>query len=179
MKNLFIIVSVILSIGSANAEIFGTAGTLRPGTFMLGVEPEFMFEPTEFEANFHIGYGLINKLDWDVRFAFGTPEVYFGSDLEYQFLRDSLLDFSVSVGAHYQAEFFLDITPNLSHRFRRFAVYTGLDMNWMLSGQSVLGLNWFLGTTIPIRRRIDVVFDFGINVKDYYHWISGGVAAYF
>lgn len=178
MKKIFLLILFISSI-SAGAEIFGTASTLKPGTVMVGAEMEGLFDPNDFMANFHLGYGLIDDLDMDLRVGAGTTPFYFGGDLEYQFLRHKWLDFSLAMGAHYQEEMFLDITPIISHRFPRFSISTGLDLNWKLSGGSLLGMNWFAGTAVPVLRGLDLIFEFGISIKDAPHWISGGVALYF
>jgi len=175
----FIILLTILSSTSIYAEIFGTASTLREGTAMIGAEVQGYIDPNDFISNFHLGYGIIDDLDIDLRLGAGTTPFYFGGDLEYQFLRHEWLDISLSVGAHHQEEMFLDITPIISHRFLRFSVSTGLDINWRLSGGKLLSMNWFFGTAVPILRGVDLIVETGIKLKDAPYWVSGGLALYF
>ena len=180
MKKLLLVLFTLVSV-SVYADVFGTARTLRPGAAMIGIEPQFFLSPTEFEVNAHIGYGIIRNLDVDFRFGVGSVDYYVGGDLEYRIFHSRGIDFSLSAGAHYQGSMFVDITPNISFRFRPFSIYTGADMNWMLAqNDNKFALNWFLGADIPIRRHISIITEFGINfIGGYPHWISMGGAFYF
>ncbi len=178
MKKSLLVVLFLFSL-SVKAEVFGTASTLSPNTVMVGAEIEALLDPNDFMTNFHLGYGILDDLDMDLRIGTGTVPFYFGGDIEYQLLKHEWLDISISAGPHYQEEMFLDITPIISHRFKKFSISTGLDLNWKLSGGSLFCANWFMGTAIPALNGLDLIFEFGINIKDAPHWISGGVALFF
>lgn len=178
MKKLIVFLLLTTSPIIAKAEVFGTASTLRPGTVMIGAEVEGLIDPNDFMTNFHLGYGIIERLDLNIRFGAGTTPIYIGGDIEYQLLKNSALDMSLAVGVHRQEEMFIDITPIISHRFKRFSVSTGADLNWKVSGGDVLGIDWFVGTAIPLMVGMDLLFDFGISLKDAPHWVSGGIAIY-
>lgn len=180
MKKIFLILFMVLSV-NAYSEVFGTARTLRAGTVMVGIDPQILMSPVEFQVNGHIGYGIIRNLDVDFRFGVGSVGFYIGGDLEYRLFHSRKLDFSISGGAHYQNNMFVDITPNVSYKFSIFSLYTGADMNWaIVQNASYFAVNWFVGADIPVRRNISVISEFSINfTNNYAHSISLGGAFYF
>ena len=178
MKKIILAMFLLLTPMLAKAEIFGTASTLNPGVVMIGAEGEALIDPNDIMANFHIGYGLMDRFDMDMRFGAGSVPIYIGMDLEYQFIKDDLLDFSIIAGPHFQDETFLDFTPIVSHRFLRFSISTGFDFNYRVTNGTALGISWFMGAAAPITRGMDFLFDFGIRIKDAPHWVSAGVAIY-
>lgn len=177
-KSFFIIVVFILSMG-LRAEIFGSAGTLKPGVMMFGVEPQINIKPTDVMGYFHFGVGIIEKMDLNFKLGLGSADTYFGGDLEYQFIKSDAVDLSLSFGTHYQGSAFLDITPILTHRFKSFALSSGPKFNWQISNGRYLSMSWFAGVSVPIYRNVELLADAGIKIRGNYSWISGGIATYF
>ena len=179
MKKIILIVAVLISSSSLKAEIFGTAGTLKPGVMMFGVEPQVDIAPGDVTGFFHFGIGLLKRMDVNFEVGAGTAPNYAGGQLEYQFVKSDPIDFSLSFGPHYQRAAFLDLTPNFSHRFEHFALSTGPDLQWQVTRVKYLSVSWFFGASIPVLRNVEALFDIGVQMKGNKNWISGGLATYF
>lgn len=179
MKKLILVLCMIFTAADLKAEIFGSADTVKPGDYMFGVEPQVTVDPSDIMGYFHFGAGLLDRMDLGVKLGVGTAATYFGGELQYEFLKCKILDFALSVGTHYQSAGFLDINPIFTHRFQDFSLSTGPDLDWKLSKGTYLSMSWFVGTSIPIRKNADLLFDAGVKIRGNDNWISGGIAAYF
>lgn len=178
LKNLkvFFLFSIFLFPQILKAEITSHADTLNAGATALGVSTEIYMEPAEYQADINFGYGITNKMDLNFRFGLSTIDIYLGADLEYKFYTSEKIDFSTSIGAHFQDEFFIDATPLMAYKFNKFSLLTGFDINLMLAKHdNSFGLNWVLGTFIPIRNNMSFLADLGLNLSNYYNWISAGL----
>jgi hypothetical protein len=179
LKKLIILLAVLIMSHGLRAEIFGSAGTIRPGVMMFGIEPEVTVDPTDVMGYFHFGAGLFEKMDLNFKLGLGSASTYFGGDLQYLFVKSSVLDFALSLGASYQNAAFLDINPIFTHRFEGFDISTGPDLDWQLSRGTFLSVSWFVGTAFPIFKHVDAMFDVGVKIRGNNSWISGGIATYF
>ncbi|MEI6092513.1 MAG: hypothetical protein WCQ47_02380 [bacterium] len=178
MKNLFFLAVIFLLSTGLRSEVFGSAGTLKPGVIMFGVEPQINIRPTDLMGYFHFGIGIIERMDLEVKLGTGTAATYFGGDLEYQFLKSNPLDFSISFGPHYQDAAFIDITPIFTHRLKSFALSTGPKFKWQISKGTYLSMSWFAGASIPLYRSVEFLMDAGIEIRGNNSWVSAGLATY-
>jgi hypothetical protein len=176
LKKSIIILAVLIMSPGLKAEIFGSAGTIRPGVMMFGIEPEVTVDPTDVMGYFHFG---LERMDLDLKLGLGTASTYFGGDLQYLFIQSSIVDFALSVGTFYQDAASIEIIPIFTHRFQGFDISTGPDFNWRVSNGRYLAVSWFVGTAIPVFEHVDAMFDVGVKIRGNNSWISGGLATYF
>jgi hypothetical protein len=128
LKKLFFITAIFFFSMGLSAEIFGSAGTLKPGVMMFGVEPQINIRPTDVMGYFHFGAGIIEKMDVNFKLGLGSADTYFGGDLEYQFIKSDLMDLSISFGTHYQDAAFLGIQSKISvHKLFCRCIYTNIQ----------------------------------------------------
>ena len=146
---------------------------------MFGVEPQINIQPNDVMGYFHLGTGVADRMDVNFKLGLGSAKTYFGGELEYEFVKTEPVDFSLTLGTHYQAAAFLDIKPIFTHRFRHFALSSGPYLDWQISRGTFLAVSWFAGTSIPISKSVELLFDGGVQIRGNKNWISGGIATYF
>jgi hypothetical protein len=73
MKKLFITIYALIIALSLQAQIFGTSGTLKKGTFSIGLEPAVLVNSgyNDFMFFAHGGYGLKQGIDLGIHCGFG------------------------------------------------------------------------------------------------------------
>lgn len=157
---------------SVPAGTFGTADTLRPGSFSLGLEPAFTFSPSSFTFFLHGGIGLTSTADLDLQLGLGS-ETYFGADVEFVLIRDSRRGpgLSLAAGAHGAGNFGLDTTLLLSNRFSTFTLFGSIDVDLefvdSLDGTELFTPVYFdLGVSIPLARASRFLLEGNIGLTD-------------
>ncbi|MEW6516129.1 MAG: hypothetical protein AB1439_04405 [candidate division FCPU426 bacterium] len=188
-KGLILLVMVFLLGGAsaARADVFGTAGILRPGGFALGIEPSLTFNPSDFTLYLHGGVGLTRGIDLDLKLGLGS-EIYFGGDVEFSLIPDTSRTpgLSFTAGAHGANNFGLDAILLLSNRFSTFSLYGALDAdiefvdNGTGGSEVLLPLYFDLGVAIPVSRAFEVLLEGNIAITNVAaSGLSGGVMFYF
>ena len=176
MKKLIIVALTALCV-STYAQVFNTAGTLKQGTFMLGLEPTYFIDPNGFKMFFHGGYGIKKGIDFSLHAGLGGQS-YFGGDIEWALLKHV----SLTTGAHYFGVMGLDGMLNLTFPIRKDSrIYTGFDMDINFPrNEDVKAPMWIpLGVEIGIRHDIAFLFEAEIGLNDTYSLIGGGLVFYF
>jgi hypothetical protein len=166
---------VIVIIGmQARAEVFGTAYPLKPEKMTAGGQAQVFVNPSEFALFGHFGYGLMPKLELNGHLGFGNIDTMLGADAKYLFYDEGKMAFSGVAGLHLMRKLVIDLRGIGSYKFKDFIVSSGLDINWLMSGDSIFGVALFGGINYPMEKNIEIVGDIGINIKDSWSWISGG-----
>jgi len=190
MKKVLIALFLICLLGSApaaRADVFGTAGILRPGGFAFGIEPSLTFNPSDFMLYLHGGLGLVRGIDLDLKLGLGS-ETYFGGDVEFSLIPDgkSTPGLSFTAGAHGTGNMGLDAILLLSNRFSTFSLYGALDadIEFVDNGQGgsevLMPLYFDLGVAIPISRQFEFLLEGNIAITNVgVSGLSGGVVFYF
>ena len=83
MKKLILIIVIFFASFGLRAEIFGSAGTIKPGVMMFGVEPQINIQPNDVMGYFHLGTGVADRMDVNFKLGLGSAKTYFGGELEY------------------------------------------------------------------------------------------------
>ena len=179
MKKLILIIVIFFASFGLRAEIFGSAGTIKPGVMMFGVEPQINIRPNDVMGYFHFGAGIIDRMNVNFKLGLGTAKTYFGGELEYEFIKTEPVDFSLTLGTHYQDAAFLEIKPIFTHRFLHFALSSGPYLDWQISKGTFLAVSWFAAASIPMTKSVELLFDGGVQIRGNKNWISGGIATYF
>ncbi len=170
------------------AGVFGTATTLRPGHFALGLEPSFAFSPAEFLLYLHGGVGLTRAIDLDLKLGFGSY-TYFGADVEFVLLPDRAGTPGISwvAGAHGTSHLGFDSSLILSNRFKTFSLYGALDADFEVlqndadrTTEVLVPLYFDLGVAIPLSRQVEFLLEGNIGITSPANsGLSGGVMFYF
>jgi hypothetical protein len=172
---------------AAQADVFGTAGILRPGGFAFGIEPSLTFDPSDFILYLHGGYGLTRGIDLDVKLGLGS-ETYIGGDVEFSLIPDGTRTpgLSFTAGVHGAGNVGLDAILLLSNRFSTFSLYGALDADIEFTdngtgGTEILVPFYFdLGVAIPVTRQFEVLLEGNIALTNIAaSGLSGGVMFYF
>lgn len=187
MKRTVLMLTLLLTIiGSsaspAKAGTFGTAGTLSPGHFSLGLEPEFTFSPSSFMFFIHGGVGLTHTIDLDLKLGLGS-DIYFGADVEFSLVRDSNQGpgLSLALGGHGTDHFGLDTTLLLSNRFNTFSLFSALDMDMeFVTNEMIIPVYFNLGVDIPMSRTSSFILEGDIGItSSAASKLAGGISFYF
>ncbi|MFM7204397.1 MAG: hypothetical protein ACKO6N_26770 [Myxococcota bacterium] len=132
---------LLTMVSSAQAEVFHTARTLKPGAFSLGIEPQvYLSNPPTSVLNLHGGAGLAQGIDLRLKLGLPLPGSYapadLGGDVEFLLLPDAPGSpaLSFAVGAHSEAwrAFELDFCFLVSKVLRRVEPYGGIDADLSL-----------------------------------------------
>jgi hypothetical protein len=186
-KKSLLIAFIALSLSALSAQVFNTAGTLKPGTLSLGLNPA-VFVPegsgdSEFELYVNGGYGLSSGIDFNLRFGTGPVDSYFGADVEYRFYSSGKFGASFAAGAHTWNDFGLDATLNMDYKITRSSkLFFGVDADYVFGEDENYFPAWaFVGVDLPLSRRMAFIFSSDIAVSEdaNYHTIHGGLEFYF
>jgi hypothetical protein len=174
MKKLFFPALLCLAT-SLNAQVFNTAGTLKPGRFSAGFEPGIYINGnTDFNLFLHGGAGITQGIDFGLKLGVLGDETYFGGDIEFALAKI----FSLSGGAHSYGNFGLDFTALFTFPLgTSVSLYTGLDSDIVFAEPETLFPLWVpLGVEIPLKKPILFLFETEINITDVgSHFIGGGL----
>ena len=159
---------MILFIFNLNAQVFGTATTLKSGNFSIGVNPLIYDLGENEEALFgHVGLGLSRGMDLGFKLGLGLDETYFGLDLEWV-LRHRSPYMSISGGAHSWGDVGIDGTFNLTIPLsRQVSLYTGLDMDVVFADPDTAIPIWIpVGIDVTLRRKMALLIEVEIKAND-------------
>ena len=180
---------MVLSMALANAQVFNTGQTLKPGKISLGIEPAFVVNGgSDFMLFLHGGYGLKSGIDFGLSVGFLKGDTYIGGDVEFAVSKYM----SFSVGAHHWGNFGLDATLLGTYPLRKDVhLFGGLDsdINFLRYDKDNDGdkdtdtqfLLWLpIGVEIGVRSNLSFIFEASVGLTDpAYHLIGGGVSIYF
>ncbi len=175
IKKLFLLACILSLSFFTNAQVFNTAGTLKPGKFSAGFEPGvYVNGSTRFNLFLHGGVGIVKNLDFALKLGIAEPNIYFGGDIEYAFAKF----FSLSAGAHTFGNFALDATALFTFDLGSTVnLYTGLDNDIIFAENETIVPLWIpIGIEVPIKSYMLFLFETEINVTDNAsHYIGGGL----
>jgi hypothetical protein len=176
MKKITFFLVLICLATTLNAQVFGTAGTLSPGKFALGINPVFYGD--NLGLYLRGGVGITHGIDMELKYGFFENEGYFGADLEWKLLsgKPSL---SLVTGAHHWGEMGLDLGLNLSFPINRNVnIFTGIDSDIYFDPNK--GFVWLpIGVEIYLRRNMSLIFEGDIPLNHHDGIFGGGLAFYF
>ena len=159
-----------------NAQVFGTAQTLKSGTFSIGVNP-LIYDRGDNEVGIfgHVGLGLNPGFDLGFKLGLGIDETYFGLDLEWVLRRISPY-MSISGGAHSWGDIGIDGTFNLTIPLsRQVRLYTGFDMDVVFADPDTEIRMWIpVGIDVALRRKMSLLIEIEIRANDDAFSIFGG-----
>lgn len=189
LKKLLPVLFVCMLAGApaARAEVFGTAGILRPGNFAFGIEPSLTFNPSDFVLYLHGGLGLTRGIDLDLKLGLSS-QISFGGDVEFSLIPDSARTpgLSFTAGVHGSDNFGMDAILLLSNRFATFSLYGALDadLEFVDNGtggtEIVVPFYFDIGVAIPVSRQLEVLLEGNIAISSAAaSGLSGGVMVYF
>ena len=164
-----LIILLLLVTLNLNAQVFGTAQTLKNGKWSLGVNP-VMYDLGDDEMGIfgHLGLGLKPGMDLGFKLGLGLlDETYFGLDLEWALRRQSPF-ISISAGGHYWGDAGIDGTFNLTFPVgRQVDLYTGLDMDVVFAeGNTPIPLWIPIGIDVMLQRKMSLLIEIEIDVND-------------
>lgn len=172
----------------AQAEIFQTGQTLKPGAFSLGVEPQvYLVGAPAWKLNLHGAAGLTPGMDLGVTWGLPLPGSgltgTLGADVEFEVLRTDGVapSLSVSVGAHAEgtSRFWLDGTLLLSKKIRRVEPYVGLDCDLSLPPATIQPwLRGILGLDIRLAKVTSLLLELGLGFPSVPSYLSFGLSFY-
>ena len=175
MKILYSFLAIALITLNLNAQVFGTAQTLKSGTFSIGVNPLIYDLGENEEALFaHVGLGLSPGFDLGFKIGLGLEETYFGLDLEWVLRRISPY-ISLSVGAHSWGDIGIDGTFNLTIPIsRQVDLYTGLDLDVVFADDDTLIPIWIpVGIDVALRKKMSLIIEIEIKANEEAYNIFG------
>ena len=172
IKFLFLFYSV-----SLYSEIFDTANALEKNTFAIAFEPQYYSQENKYSGALHFSYGLVKKIDANLRLGMGVDTLFTGFNLGYQLINSDKIDFSSSFGYHYDGELFFDYFFNFSHDFKYLSIYNGLAFAYQLTTKRNNNLAYFCGTSINLKNNNKIIIEAGFDLVNYYDWISIGIAS--
>jgi hypothetical protein len=159
-----------------DAQVFGTAQTLKSGKFSIGVNPVIYDLGDNEEGIFgHVGLGLSPGLDLGFKLGLGVgDETYLGLDLEWVLRRLSPY-ISISAGAHTWGDIGIDGTFNLTVPLsRQVSLYTGLDMDVVFADDDTHIPLWIpVGIDVALRKKMALLIEVEIKVNDEAYNIFG------
>jgi hypothetical protein len=178
VKILMAVFLILFMFSGLQAQVLENAGVLRSGKMNLGV---FLvdFENDDMGIFVQGGYGLGPGYDLDIQLGLGYSETYIGADIEW-LLKAGKPAISVTAGAHSFGDIGLDGTLNLTFPLnRQVDLYTGLDLdvNFVDVGdekETMVPIWVPLGVEIAVGSKIDLLFEFEIDVNDDAWTIVGG-----
>ncbi len=159
------------------SQVFNTGGTLKKGTFSVGLEPVYM--ANDFGFFLHGGYGIRPGLDLGVKAGLGIGNTYFGADIEWGIGKNS----SFSVGGHMHGNFGIDgtllFTIPVTGDTR---IYGGLDADIVFpENNDLLFPLWVpIGLEVDVKRDLAIIIEGEIPItNEAYSVFGGGVVFYF
>ena len=171
-----------------NAQVlFGTAQTLKRGTFSIGIEPVWAdMGGGDFALFFHGGYGLGGGSDLGLKLGFGwNNNAYVGLDYEKQLL-SSKVDVSGHVGAHYWNDFGLDFGAIVTFPIKALNITTGLDMDVNFGKDANNDMDLYVPVWMPIsmeyyiQKNFSIVFEGNVKLtRRAFTTVGGGINIYF
>ncbi len=173
-KNIFVIVCIFSLASFSHAQVFNTAGTLKPGKFSAGFEPGvYVNGGTSPNLFLYAGAGIVNGLDFGLKLGLFEHDIYFGGDIEFALGKL----FSLSAGAHSWGDFALDATGLITFQLGKAVdLYTGLDMDVIFANDALIPLWIPIGIEVPLKSYMLFLFESEINVTDVgSHYIGGGL----
>ncbi len=164
----------------AQAQVFNTSGTLKPGRLSVGVEPVLIAEGnTDLILFGHFGLGLTKNIDFAAKAGFlYNNQIYTGADVEFGLNRH----FSLSAGAHKFGDFGLDLTFLGSWNLTKSAVfYGGFDGDANFPDGDVYFPLWMpVGVDIAINKHTSFILEAEIALTpEAWHMFGGGLSVYF
>jgi hypothetical protein len=166
-----------------DAQVFGTAQTLKSGKFSIGINPVIYSNGEDEEGIFgHVGLGLSPGLDLGFKLGLGLrDDTYLGLDLEWV-LRHLSPYISISAGAHTWDDIGIDGTFNLTFPLsRQVKLYTGLDMDVIFRENNTDIPLWIpVGIDVALRKKMALLIEVEIKVNDdaVYNIFGAGVNFY-
>ncbi len=182
MKKLFLAVIFAVFCFYTNAQVLGTAQTLKKGTGNVGILPGIIVNNgyNDFILYLQGGLGISHGVDLGVRLGVLGDEDYIGADVEFSSNRH----LSFTAGAHSFYDFGLDFTGLYTFYLNSNARFTtGLDMDVVFAENETAVPLW-IPLNIEVGIKKDLVFMLEADIDtgvfdDAYHIISGGVQFYF
>jgi hypothetical protein len=170
-----------LSLGSAvTAQVFNTAGVLRPGQFSLGIAP-LLFVEQDNDLGLYLtgGVGIVRGMDLALKIRL-NGETYIGGDVEWLLLND-MPRISLSGGMHSNHGVGLDATFNITFPMRSASIYSGLDLDINFFHNDTHIPLWVpIGLEVTARRSLGILMEIDIGVNDpAYNMFGIGLAIYF
>ena len=174
IRNLLLL-SVLFTNLSLNAQVFSTARVLKPLKFSLGIAPAYY--------NTGIGMfltgdvGIKRGLDFGLKYGILEGEDYFGADFEWGLLHGKPVDLSLITGCHLYGDVGLDAGINVSFRIKSdIYMYTGLDSD-INFGDDLWVPFWLpVGIDIRLTKYMSFLFEAEIPLNpESYPVIDGGV----
>ncbi len=145
MKKLFLLSFMAIAALTVNAQVFHTAGTLKPKTFSVGIDPTLIVDGnTDFILYGNFGYGLKKGIDLNGRIGvLGPGDTYIGADVEFALGSK----FSLTAGAHSYGDFGLDAAFLTTFDLGKSAdLYVGVDADFVFTNTvtGLYGFHWAL-----------------------------------
>ncbi len=182
MKKLFLAVIFVVVCFYSNAQVLGTAQTLKKGTGSVGIVPGILVNSgnNEFLLFLQGGLGISNGIDLGLRLGVLGDEDYIGADVEFS----SNKHLSLAAGAHSFYDFGLDLTGLYTFYLNSNARFTtGLDMDVVFAENETVVPLWIpLNLEVGIKKNLVFMLEADIDTgvfDEAYHIISGGVQFYF
>lgn len=178
MKKFTILLFFTICILSANAQVFSTAKTLKPGTVALGVQPTIIANGvSDFILFGHVGYGIAKGIDIAAKAGVLHNSNYIGADIEFSFMKNM----SLSAGAHVWGVFGLDATYLITFDIaKNVDLYAGADADLMLEGNTYLDFWIPFGVEVQLSKNLAFLMEAEVALTDgTAHMFGGGVVAYF
>lgn len=175
----FILVLIVLSCLSLNAQIFSTAKVLSPLKFSAGIAPAY-FNDNMALFMFFEG-GIIKGLDFELKYGVVEGNDYVGADLEWRLYASKPFNFSLTTGFHVYGDPGADVAANLSFRIiNNVALYTGLDSDFNFGNDVYVPLWLPVGVKINVHDQVAFIFEGEMPLnEESFAIIDGGVRVYF
>jgi len=186
-KSILTIVMFVAITLSANAQIlFGTAQTLKKGTYSIGIDPVWAdMGDGDFALFFHGGYGLGGSSDLSLKLGFGWNDAYVGMDYEKMFVSGKPA-VSGHIGAHYWNDFGLDFGAIVTFPIKALNITTGLDMDLVFGEDANNDLELYAPLWLPIsmeyyiKKNFSIVFEGNVKLtSSAFTTVGGGINVYF
>ena len=153
----YLLIQVLITVPVLlTAQVFGTGETLRKGKSSVGINSFYsaMDENKKVYLFVHLGHGIGQACDIDVKVGFTGDETYLGADAEWQLTRRNVF-VSFTGGAHKFINFGMDAILNVMLPMgRNSGVYLGTDLDIEFEKKEVITPFWlFIGMKINLSRK--------------------------
>jgi len=169
----------------SQAGFFGPAAVVRTRVFVLGAEAQYYLNGSKnLGLMGHVRYGLAPRFQLTGDLGLIRGEVYFGANLDYQFVGDQKGGIGVlgrvggfgndkGIGNGFKTALLI------GNQFDFVNVYGGFEAQFLSgSGNDVLYIP--VGIHIPVGRKMAFVGELGANINDKKaSYMSGGLMFYF
>lgn len=168
LRKVVLFFCVLISCQIASAQVYNSAGTLRPGRFSLGVAPIFFVDRGDDIGLFlHGGVGITRSMDLSLKFRLNNNDTYFGGDLEFALLK-GIPTISLAAGMHAYDKMGIDMNFNLTFPIRRIAsLYGCLDLDVEFNDHDIYFPLWgVIGFEVMARRHLGILMEIDIGITE-------------